>query len=236
MDRKNRNIWVSDFWEGLGFCFLSMHHKWTAVCVCVCVFLWSWFLGWVSDECCHGKVIPNIARPMCVCVCAYQRLMTAHWRLFPRDKKVFPCLHISSHTHMYLASLFNVLVEYVWHSSSRINDFSNPRKGFSGVLLNHNHHRMSVSVHFFCFSHVDFSLLSLLLLSGDDLSVPSSPATARNDCSIAPLTPSPSPVTTHTHLHRHSFRPHTLSPSLLMLLYIVFLKSTSTPTSTPRCY
>lgn len=34
-------------------------------------------------------------------------------------------------------------------------------------------------------------------LPGDDLSASSSPATARNECSIAPLTPSPSPVAPH---------------------------------------
>eukprot|EP00064_Thunnus_orientalis_P009562 superscaffoldBa00001223_g9586 len=32
-----------------------------------------------------------------------------------------------------------------------------------------------------------------LQIPGDNLSVPSSPATSRNDCSITPLTPSPSP-------------------------------------------
>lgn len=45
------------------------------------------------------------------------------------------------------------------------------------------------------------SLIWLFVLAGDDASAPSSPATARNDCSITPLTPSPSPVTSHTHTH-----------------------------------
>uniref|UniRef100_A0AAQ5XCB8 Heat shock protein 12B n=1 Tax=Amphiprion ocellaris TaxID=80972 RepID=A0AAQ5XCB8_AMPOC len=44
----------------------------------------------------------------------------------------------------------------------------------------------------------DLSFFSLSLLfheiPGENLSTPSSPATARNDCSITPLTPSPSPV------------------------------------------
>lgn len=76
---------------------------------------------------------------------------------------------------------------------------------------------------------------------GDDLSAPSSPATARSDCSITPLTPSPSPVTPHAFTHIlssfYTYRaPKATSTSHCYLRFIsTFRPQTSTPIKTPSC-